>query len=344
MSLLPHALSILEQRIAPLATGMDTESAKLSQALDILCEEGLICLRRAAVFGGPATAETDFREFQEAVAATSGTLAFLQTQHQSGVSLIAKGDRTARSEELLRNAHRRDSLIGIGFSQLRRPGAPILRAEPTDEGFSVTGHLPWATGFGFFVHLLVGAALPDGRSLFFIMPFADGPGVRFSEPMDLAVMGPARTVTAEFEGYRVSASDALFTKEPDWIHANDMLNVSLQGSFALGCAKAGIRLVRKAFEKKGISAVGDAAASLEQEWEACKASQYADVPLEDRVRWRAWAIDLSVRCAHAAVVSQGGSANSTSSDAQRVYREALVFSVSAQTTPILEATLQRLIR
>ncbi|MGA9379609.1 MAG: cyclase family protein, partial [Phormidium sp.] len=48
-------------------------------------------------------------------------------------------------------------------------------------------------------------------------------------------------------------------------------------------------------------------------------------------------------CAHAAITVSSGAANLKSHPAQRVYREALVFTVSGQTEGIKAATLQRLI-
>ena len=65
---------------------------------------------------------------------------------------------------------------------------------------------------------------------------------------------------------------------------------------------------------------------------------------EERLNVRAWAIDLAARAAHAAVTASSGAANSLEHPAQRIYREALVYTVSAQTTPIMEATLRRLVR
>jgi alkylation response protein AidB-like acyl-CoA dehydrogenase len=64
---------------------------------------------------------------------------------------------------------------------------------------------------------------------------------------------------------------------------------------------------------------------------------------EERLQLRAWAINLAVRCASAAVTVSSGAANYRYHAAQRVYREALVFTVSGQTTAVMEATLARLV-
>lgn len=51
-----------------------------------------------------------------------------------------------------------------------------------------------------------------------------------------------------------------------------------------------------------------------------------------------------LRCANAAITVSSGAANYQDHPAQRVYREALVFAVSGQTTAVMEATLAELIR
>ena len=58
---------------------------------------------------------------------------------------------------------------------------------------------------------------------------------------------------------------------------------------------------------------------------------------------RAWAINLAGRCTNAAVTVSSGAANLQSHAAQRVYREAVVFTVSGQTTAVMEATLAQLV-
>ena len=135
-------------------------------------------------------------------------------------------------------------------------------------------------------------------------------------------------------------------RPPGWIQNNDQINVTLQGHFALGCAQAGIDIVAANFEKRGHAFLATTRDALSTELAACRdalivgSNEIADA---ERLQRRAWAIDLAARCAHAAVVSSAGAANAADHPAQRVYREALVFSVSAQTTAIMEATLDRLV-
>ena len=63
---------------------------------------------------------------------------------------------------------------------------------------------------------------------------------------------------------------------------------------------------------------------------------------EENLQLRSWAINLAGRSAQAAVTVSSGAANYKHHAAQ-VYREALMFTVSGQTTEIMEATLARLV-
>ena len=351
--ILETAKTFLKEEVAPAAAEIDLHPEALRSALNGLCEHELMALRRPQEYGGPAVAEPTFREFQEQVARYSGSLAFLQTQHQSAVSMLTKSD----NEELKRNylpfMGTGEKLVGIGFSQLRRKGDPIMKAESCDGGYLLNGHVPWITGWSFYPEFLIGATLPDGQAVFGIVPLKhaeDKQGkITISEPMRLAAMESAMTVTADFTNFHLEADKVAFIKPSNWIANNDLINITLQGHFALGCARAGLDILQNAGEKKGLPFVKDAYQKLSEELEKCRQATTTaqatagEESTTERLQIRAWAIHLAVRCAHAAVTASSGAANSIQHPAQRVYREALVYTVSAQTTAIMEATLKRIV-
>jgi alkylation response protein AidB-like acyl-CoA dehydrogenase len=302
-------------------------------------------------FGGPELTEPMFREFQQECARTSGSLSFLQTQHQSAVSLIARGDNPRLAAQYLPQMADGTKLMGIGFSQLRRAGPPIMTAEPVDEGFILDGKVPWVTGWSFYPEFLVGAALPDGRALFAIVPLPVEPaveGISVSDPMQLAAMQTAATVSVEFHRFLVRYDRVAFVKPAGWIHNVDMINIALQGHFAIGCAQAGLDILERNCAVRSQPFLQTARDDLQAELAQCRAATELaqrganEESTPERLEVRAWAIDLAVRCAHAAITSSSGAANSVNHPAQRVYREALVYTVSAQTSEIMEATLRRI--
>ncbi len=346
--ILTLAEKYLREEVAPHANEIDRNPEALRKALQGLCDLKLMALRRPAEYGGPGVSESEFRQFQELVARTSGSLAFLQTQHQSAVSMISRSENEPLKAELLPEmADKR--LVGIGFSQLRRPGPPILRAEETQGGYLLNGHVPWVTGHGFYGEFLIGATLSSGEALFGIVPFQNtlaenGGSILFDGPMELAAMESPQTMTADLTNWWMPTERVAFIKPDGWIQTNDMINVTLQAWFALGCARAGLDLVLKAAHKRGKAFLEQAWSALDQELNECRQAAEDQVrPLEERLHARAWAIDLAARCAHAGVIASSGAANSLNHDAQRVFREALVYSVSAQTEAIMEASLNRLV-
>ncbi|MBX7135256.1 MAG: acyl-CoA/acyl-ACP dehydrogenase [Fimbriimonadaceae bacterium] len=345
-----EAQAYLHDVVRPRASDIDLDPAALGEALDGMCERGLMALKRPLAYGGPNVDEASFRWFQEAVARVSGSLAFLQTQHQSAVSLVSKSDNEVLKQEYLPKMANGERLVGIGFSQLRRAGDPIMRATPVEGGYFLNGHVPWVTGLGFYPEFLIGAALESGEAVFGVVPLAEQDGIRISEPMKLAAMESAQTVTCDFTNWFMASEKVAFTRPPRWIHTNDQINITLQGFFALGCARGGLDVVLEAYEKKQADFILTAWQALDAELTDCRTAMAeaqrlsGDETTEEKLKLRAWAIELAVRCAHAAITASSGAANSIRHPAQRLYREALVYTVSAQTGPIMEATLNRLCR
>lgn len=349
-NVLDQAIEFLRDFVKPRAEDIDQEPGVLGDVLAEMGAQQLMALKRPAAYGGPDVDEATFRRFQEETARTSGTLAFLQTQHQSAVAMLARSDNVELRDAYLPFMADGRKLVGIGFSQLRRPGPPIMRAEATADGYVLNGTVPWVTGWSFYPEFLVGATLPDGRAVFAIVPLTEQPGMKISPPMRLAAMEAAMTVTVEFDSVTVPNRQVAFVREAGWIANNDMINIALQGHFAIGCALGGLDIVQASFARRQEPFLADTYEALRAELEACREATTAaqksagEETTDERLRVRAWAVDLAFRCAQAAIVSSSGAANSLRHPAQRVYREALVFSVSAQTTSIMRATLGRLIR
>jgi alkylation response protein AidB-like acyl-CoA dehydrogenase len=354
------AESYLRETVAPNATALDRDPEALHQALAGLGDRRLLALKVPEAWGGadPETA----RQFQEMVARYSGALAFLQTQHQSASGMLARSDNEALKQAYLPHLASGDRLLGVGFSQLRRRGTPMVKARPVADGFAIDGQVPWVTGWGLFSEFIVGAELPDGRALYGVVPFADtqdnGGSVTFSEPMQLAAMQSTQTVIGQLDRWFLPEARVVFVKPAGWIHESDRHNVLHHSFFALGCARAGLDIVESARKKKQLPAIAAAWAALDRELNTCRSAIYqrsTQNPAEstgDRqanhspltsLQLRAWAIALANRCAHSAVTVSSGAANLSHHPAQRVYREALVFSVSGQTTAVMEATLDRAI-
>ncbi len=347
-TLLERADLVLREEVAPRAEAMDADPATLAQGLAALGREDLLALKRPAAFGGPDLSDPDVRRFQETVARFSGALAFLQTQHQGVSGMLAGSPNRDLAEAYLPHMANGERLVGVGFSQLRRPGPPIVRAERAEGGYHIDGRVPWVTGFGFFHEFVVGAALPDGQAVFGLVPLREEESVHPTPPMRLAAMSAAGTVAVDLEGFFLPDERVIAIRPAGWISSSDEINIAQQGSFALGCAQAGIDVLAGNAERRHLEFAERTRSSLQAELDGIRveserwAGRASSENVAERLDLRARMIDVMVRCAHAAVVSSSGAANSLDHPAQRIFRESLVFSVSAQTGPIMEATLRRI--
>jgi len=340
---LDDARAFLADWVRPRAGAIDQDLSSLREALLELGRRGYLGLRIPREFGGLEFGPLDFRRFQEASARASGALAFVESQHQSASGLVVRSPNTALRARLLpRLASGQDS-SAIAFSHLRRSGPPALSAVAVPGGYRLDGHLSWVTGWGLFTHCVTAAPLPDRRVLFAWHALTESAALQPSKPLDLAAMGVTQTVAVDVHALHVPDEDVVEIHPATWIQQNDRIAVALQSPLALGCAQAAIDVLKEEAAKKSRPAMMDAAAGLEAELADVREEAYrameenADFPRG--LRARSAAIELAGRAAHAAVIAAAGAGNLRSHPAQRVYREALAFSVLALLPPIQDATL-----
>lgn len=350
--LLEIAETYLQTSVAPLAQDIDRDPEALRQAWNGLGELGVLTLRVPRKLGGPEVTADVFAGYQECIARHSGALAFLQTQHQSAAGMLSVSSNSALQRQYLPAMGHGKIGVGIGFSQLRRPGKPMVRAVPVEGGYRLDGTVPWVTGWGIFEAFIAAATLPDGRAVFGVVPFREteenGGAIAIGAPMSLCAMTSTNTVAVTLKDWFLSGDRVVSVQPVGWIEENDKKKVLQASFFALGCARAGLDIVETAFEKRGFPFIREAAESLGEELRNCRAAILDAIigdekyGFSEQVKLRARAIALAVRCAHAAVTVSAGAANLSDRPAGRVYREALVFTVSGQTQPLMEATLSEI--
>ncbi|HAA29952.1 MAG TPA: acyl-CoA dehydrogenase [Cyanobacteria bacterium UBA8553] len=351
--MLESAESYLRESVAPLASEIDREPEALRSALRGMGDRCLLALKVPTIWGGAAVSEETYRRFQQLVPRYSAALAFLQTQHQSAAEMLANSENESIKQQYLPYMSTGQVLVGVGFSQLRRQGDPPVKAIPVKGGYQLQGEVPWVTGFGFFKDFIVGAALPDGRAVYGMVPLVETVQeargtIVVSQPIELGAIASTNTVTATLTNWFLPEEYVVFVKPAGAIHQNDKKNVLYHGFSALGCARAGLDILESAATTKQQPFIKQALDSLNQELHRCQTAMIQALPpnsqpWEEQLQLRAWAINLAQRCANAAVIVSSGAANYRYHAAQRVYREALVFTVSGQTTAVMEATLARLV-
>ncbi|MGK7920518.1 MAG: acyl-CoA dehydrogenase family protein [Trichodesmium sp.] len=346
------AYSILQNSVVPVANEIDSNQTELKKALMTLGKSGLLALKIPQKWGGLELNQQDFFKYQLLVARYSGALAFLQTQHQSAAAMLASSENYQLQEQYLPHLSHGKILLGIGFSQLRRSGEPPVKAFPTTGGYYIEGTVPWITGWNIFQEFIVAAKLPDGRAVFGILPLVEttklNSSISFSKIMPLCAMNSTNTVSSTIKKWFLANEQVVSLQPANWIQNNDQQKILSSTAFCLGCALASIDIMKEVSKTKALSFIPDAISVLETEINQCrntieKANKNPDIDFAKKLHLRATAINLAQRCAAAAITVSSGAANHKNHPAQRVYREALVFTVTAQTTEIMEATLKELL-
>ena len=339
----------LQSWVSPRAAEIDQSSDTLGEAFAGLGARSLLALRVAPALGGQGFSTQDYWQAQRQLARYSGSLAFLQTQHQSAANFIANGSNDALKQSHIAAMAQGKRGVGVGFSHLRRRGQRCLSAIAVEGGYQLNGTIPWATGFGFFQELVVGATLSDGSSLLGLIPFqtqVSNPAsvqtegsLTCSQPMALAALGVTGTVEIKLRDWFVANELVIDHKPVDWLEKSDRRNVLKATSFLIGCSEAALDVMQQQHLPSD-----EAWDLLNQQLQHCQQrilqGLAADTSFEAKLALRAEAIALCHCCAQAAVVASGGAANLLSHPAQRIYREALVFGVSGQTRDLKASSLR----
>lgn len=328
---------------------IDSDSEALKIALAGLEYRSLLALRVPQKWGGVDIDAETFYEYQELTARYSGALCFLQTQHHSATSMLAKSDNEMLKSRCLRAIALGELRLGIGFSHLRRSGNPAVTATPVQNGYLLSGKVPWVTGFGFFQKFIVAAVLPDERAIFGLLPFttveSESGNIACGENHVLIAMNSTNTVTVSLTDWLLDESQIVSFQPKDWIAENDRKNVLNFVPATFGCIRAGLDIIETAARVKNSAFIVTAYQKLDQKLDRLKQhfQQSQSSSTAQKLALRAEAIDLAVRCGHAAVAVSSGAANSKMHPAGRVYREALVYTVSGQTKDVMAATLDRIV-
>jgi alkylation response protein AidB-like acyl-CoA dehydrogenase len=287
------------------------------------------------------------RAVTEILSGACGTTWFVLTQHALPLAMV-EGSSNAR----LRAAHLQplatgEMLAGVAFTHVRRPGPPQVKARPAGDGWAVDGTVTWFTGWGLAdVWLLV--AQTAGDLVFLLVDAREQPGLAPGGELALAAMGGTHTVSLEMSGLQVGPDRVVdIVPRESWLAADEIKTANVTAAL-FGLLRAVVTELESTSRGRRSAEGAELAARIDAEGGALRSAAYRlidDVPAEEaideRLRLRAAACELTVRASSALVAAQAGGAMLRSAPAQRWAREALFHQVQAQTVAVRAAQLRR---
>lgn len=346
--ILARAREVARSTLAPNANAVDESAFVPRDNLQALAGAGLLGLRVPQQFGGVGAPPRVIRRFHGVLASACGTTTFVTIQHSSACRLIAMAPSESLKARLLPEMAKGDLLGAPAFSHLRKPGAPVLRVTEEEGDFVFDGIAPWVSGWGAIKVIALGGTLPDGRHLYAALLPSETRGVEAWPPMKLAAMNASSTVSITLSRARVPRENLLMIQTPEEAAVSDTANVLNQAPCSLGAAAAAEKILwARAAEDPGVMPfVSSLRGEIETAWSDLEV--WADRPEDpafpgSALEVRARCVDLGVRAAFSAIVATGGTALKRDKDAQRIYREAMIYAVAPQTPALRKATLTRLL-
>jgi alkylation response protein AidB-like acyl-CoA dehydrogenase len=366
-AILTAARQVAETILGPNAQESDRAPGPNPINFRALADAGLLGLALPREYGGLDASGATQREYTEILASYCGVTTFTQAQHHGPSRMIANGPNETLKRRLLPDLASGRRMCAVSFAHLRRPGPPVLRADPVAGGYRLTGTAPWVTGWGLMDQVVFGATLPDGRFVYAWSPgsredfpdlFADaGPEngdwgtLRASAPIPLCAMNASATVELTCENWFIPEAHKLSESDRETMRRNDRNGVLGATTMPIGCATGSVRLLCETAERRSLAPIRRAAESfvaelgeLREQIAYWNARVQEPEFFENAARVRAWGIELAVRVAHAAVTAGSGAANLLTHPAQRLLREAMFYTIQAQTQEVMDATLARLER
>jgi len=348
VDVLATAARLARDVLAPRATETDLASVPPADNIRRLADAGLLGVSTPPEYGGLGADAALHRAFVETIAAACGTTAFVLFQHLGACRHVASGEDAAMRARLLPALARGERFCTLAFSHLRRPGPPAVRVERDGDGFVFDGTAPWCTGKGVADDVLLAGTLESGDTVWVVVPLVESAALHAGEPLRLCAANASATVTLECRALRVPGERFVKTMTQAQLAADTAGAILYFTALSLGVTRAAIALIRERAEGPRRDVLTATADALEQEAGRARdavnrAEQSAPEFADAAVELRAWCIDLGVRAAHAAVIVGSGAANILDSPAQRLYREAMLYTLTAQTWPLQQASLRRLV-
>ncbi|MFI0347866.1 MAG: acyl-CoA dehydrogenase family protein [Chthoniobacterales bacterium] len=327
--------SFLEREVAPIAYQLDEEADLFRKFHERFVDLGSLNFLIPQSLGGLGGERREWIEYNVLMAQYSGALLFLQAQHQYSVSRLKKLLPDPRVEKTLRWLAVSKQGIGLALAKNKN----LFHVASTDEGYHLSGTLPWVTGLDYFSHLLLSFE-HNGMLFYTLLPFQalkrNEGNLLMSPKIETAVFNSISSNSMRLDHWFISHDEIIFShpivpKKP--IEHPSVYNLA-------GAAKA---LLKEALQGKygNLPEVKKTHGQLSNSW-----NEYYHRILEDKtcpLTLRAEGVELAERCVLLSRVACGSVSVLKSHPVARLSREIWQYTIAGYSEEQLKAYLMALV-
>jgi alkylation response protein AidB-like acyl-CoA dehydrogenase len=331
-SLVDAARTIADTVLFPAALDVDRTGTIPDTHWQTLAEAGLYGIAVPADLGGPGLQFPELIAILESIAGGCLATAFTWVQHHGALASISASSNTTLRDELVTDLAAGRLRAGVAYAGAV-PIPPRMRAERTADGWRLSGHAPFVSGWGVIDILQVSAAdVETGDIVAGVVPATAAPGITAVTPQELFVADATRTVSLDVDGLLIADERIVSRVSRADFMANQNFGSRLNGTLPLGVTlRCAAVLAAAGCTDEATDITADAAAVRGR----------LDAGLGDTtalLEARAEGAELAVRAASTVVANAGGAAILRSSPAQLLARNA-VFTLVAASRPELKRSL-----
>ncbi|MEM9564271.1 MAG: acyl-CoA dehydrogenase family protein [Actinomycetota bacterium] len=323
---------LVDDVLFPAAAATDQADHLPASHFAALAELGLFGMVVGAADGGLGLRPAEVRRVLRRIGSGCGATAFAFAQHHGTVGAVAASANGSLRERWL-PALSSDALAGIAYAHVRRPGPPVLRATPANDGgaaWVLDGEAPWVTSWGLAEVLGVAALTDDGRLVWVLVPASESAGMSMVKRFELSVFTATATVAIAFDRYRVEPESVISVVDVGPWSVGDRLRAARPNPLCLGIGDRALALVAAAEPDRGAELAPVWAETVARADEQATAVDDGVADLDTVAAARAETVLATQRLTAALLATVGGRAMERSHPAQRLHREAGFFVVQAQ--------------
>lgn len=243
-------ISQLCEQLATLSASSLNDSEWPSERLDLLEQADVYRWFIPHHLGGLEWEATQIASAYVELASACLTTTFILTQRVAALRRICASDNIPLRDKLLSGILAGNKQATVGISHLttsrRHLGQPACRATAKDGGYVVTGQSPWVTGACGATHLVVGADMPNGQQILFVVA-SDTAGITIPKGFNLIALTASQTGPVKFENVFIDSSSLLTEPAEQVLTVSGLTSTgSTQTSaLALGLATAAVNFIEQ---------------------------------------------------------------------------------------------------